>query len=166
MRLRREFHGLRRASLELTCELQSTPDAVWAWVGKPALFLHNAAPLIRFDLEGGDRLPEVWETGEYRGKLRLFGVLPIGWQAIRIHFLPPEGESRVARDSGYSPIFRAWEHRIEVAPLHGGTRYTDAISFDAGWLTPIVAPVIRLFFWHRHRRLRALDRSGFAALKD
>lgn len=150
---------------ELSSELKSTPDEVWAWVERPALFLHVAAPLLTFSPVGMDRFPDSWDEAEYRGTMRLFGLLPIGWQAIVIEFPPSVGETRVLLDRGFSPVLRKWEHRIEVSPSPNGTQYVDRVSLDAGWLTPLAAPMIKLFFRHRQRRLRTLDESGFAPLE-
>ena len=150
---------------ELSSELRSAPDLVWKWVERPALFLHVAAPLVAIAPLGIGRFPDTWGQTEYRGTMRLFGVLPIGWQAIVIDFPEQEGTTRVLRDRGYGPLLRKWEHRIEVSPTNGGTLYADRIKFDAGALTPLAAPVVKLFFLHRQRRLRALDRNSFAALK-
>ena len=137
---------------------------VWKQVQKPALFLHVAAPLVLFEPSGFAGFPSEWTEGEYRGSMRLFGLVPIGWQAIKIRFLPPEGTTRALIDEGYGPMLAKWSHRIEVSPFANGTRYRDIVQFDAGALTPFAAPLIRFFFRHRHRRMRALDASGFAAL--
>ena len=153
-----------RHSFDFECQLVCNPELVWEHVLRPALFLHVAAPLVRFRPVGIDRFPEVWSEGEYRGSMRLFGLAPIGWQAIVIEMPSRNGDVRMLRDRGYSPVLKEWDHRIEVMPRDGGTRYVDRVSFDAGVLTPTAAPMIRLFFRHRQRRLRALASAGFAAL--
>ena len=149
----------------LTSHLKNPPDLVWEQVQKPALFLHVAGPLVAFEPQGMDSFPAQWAELEYRGSMRLFGVLPIGWQAIKIRLLAPEGSTRTLVDEGYGPMLKQWSHRIEVAPEGDGTRYSDILTFDAGALTPLAAPLIRLFFAHRQRRLRKLDASGFEELK-
>ena len=154
-------------AFELTSHLQSEPDQVWAAVKRPALFLHVAAPLVHFKPIGMDRFPETWEEREYRGSMRLLGVLPLGWQAIVISFPQTQEGVWSLRDDGYSPMLPKWEHVIEIAAApEGGTRYSDRIRFDAGVLTPVSALSIRMFFRHRQRRLRALDKIGFSTLKD
>lgn len=153
-------------TVELTTTLDCTPDVVWACVQKPALFLHVAAPLVVFRPVGAPEFPKEWDEAEYRGTVRLLGAIPIGWQVIRIRFLPQEGGMRVLVDEGHGPMLRQWSHRIEVAPEGYGTRYTDTLEFSSGALTPLTAPLIRFFFEHRQRRLRALDSEGFAALNE
>lgn len=151
-------------SFKFSCELECDPNLVWDKVMQPALFLNVAAPLVRFQTVGSAQFPQHWSEGEYRGSMKLFGILPMGWQAIVIE--PPEtqGEARTLIDGGYSPMLPKWHHRITVEPSNGGTRYTDAVTFDAGWRTPFTAPLIRLFFRHRQRRLRTLAANGFADL--
>ncbi len=154
-------------AFEHISHLQSEPGQVWAAVRRPALFLHVAAPLVHFKPIGIDRFPETWEEREYRGSMRAFGLLPLGWQAIVISFPQTQEGVWSLRDDGHSPMLPKWEHVIEVAAApEGGTRYSDRVSFDAGLLTPVTALFIKMFFRHRQRRLRALDKNGFALLTD
>ena len=131
---------------------------------RPALFLHVAAPLVAFAPVGRGAFPDVWKAGEYRGSMKLFGLLPIGWQAIVIEFPSDTDGTLVLRDRGYGPMLREWDHRIEVDPDGAGTLYTDKLTLDSGALTPVAAFMVRQFFKHRQRRLRALDHEGFRTL--
>ena len=151
--------------LTFSCQLQSDPDLVRACILKPALFLHVAAPLVKFTRSDAPYFPDVWEPGEYRGSMKLLGVVPIGWQAIVIEFPTSSGDGHVLTDSGYGPMLKMWEHRIEAhASEGGGTRYIDRLKMDAGLLTPIASVLVAQFFKHRHRRLKMLDQSGFREL--
>jgi len=152
-----------RLSLELI--LPNAPDEVWAAVECPALFLHVAGPLVEFRRADAERFPDRWVEGEYRGSMRLFGLMLIGWQTIVISFPPAKGETRVLHDNGYGPMLRKWSHRIEVSPEGEGTRYVDRLEFDAGIATPITAFFVKQFFKHRQRRLKALARNSFTQLK-
>ncbi|MDJ0641545.1 MAG: hypothetical protein QNJ15_01900 [Erythrobacter sp.] len=155
-----------RQSFEYAVHLDCDPGLVWAQVLRPALFLHVAAPLVQFRPIGIERFPQQWSDGEYRGAMRLFGIVPLGWQAIVIELPDRESETRTLIDNGYSPLLPLWNHRISIRPENDGTRYTDDVSFDAGLLTPLTGLFVRLFFRHRQRRLRALSANGFAALSD
>jgi hypothetical protein len=153
------------AEVALTTLLDCSPVEAWGWVRAPALLQHISHPLIRFTPDRGNLLPEVWEPGEYRLWLHLFGRIPLGWQAVVITFPEPSQTTRFMRDNGYSPSIRRWDHWIEIAPACGGkTRYTDRVTIEAGWRTPLVAAFARQLYAHRQRRWRALARSGFAAL--
>ena len=96
----------------------------------------------------------------------LFGVAPVGWQAIVISFPEPEGNTRFVRDNGYGPLIARWDHWIEIAPgaEPDTTRYTDRVIIEAGLLTPIITAFARFFYGHRQKRWRALAKDGFSAL--
>ena len=50
------------------------------------------------------------------------------------------------RDAGYGPMFKTWDHRIEIAQRDGATRYADRITIDAGILTgPVAFFCVNLF---------------------
>lgn len=153
------------ATVELTTLLDCTPEEAFAQVQRSALLDHVAAPLIRFAPRGAP-FPEKWEPGEYRAWMFLFGVMPIGWQAVVISLPEPCGEVRFLRDNGYGPLIRRWDHWIAIGPDPGGagTRYIDQVTVDAGMFTPLVAAFARIFYAHRQRRWRALARTRFAAL--
>jgi len=154
------------ATVELSTTLACTPDEAWTRVRTSVLLLHVAAPLIRFTPKGDARFPEVWQPGEYRAWMWLFGLIPIGWQAVVISEPEPQGDARFIRDNGFSPLIRRWDHWITIAPGEGGTtRYTDRVDVEAGPLTPLIAAFARVFYAHRQSRWRALANSGFAALK-
>jgi hypothetical protein len=150
----------------LSTTLACTPDEAWEQVQTSALLMHVAAPLIRFTLQGGRPFPEIWVPGEYRAWMWLFGIVPIGWQAVVISHPAQDGETRFIRDNGYGPLIRRWDHWIAIVPGEGGTtHYTDKVAIEAGLLTPLIVAFARAFYGHRQRRWRALARSGFSALK-
>ena len=149
-------------SVTLAC----SPDEAWERVQTSALLLHVAAPLIRFTPAGSVPFPAIWQPGEYRAWMRLFGIVPIGWQAVVISQPPAEGAARFIRDNGYGPLIRRWDHWITIAPgaADRTTHYTDRVEIAAGLLTPLIAGFARVFYAHRQRRWRALAATGFAAL--
>jgi hypothetical protein len=150
-------------TIELSTFLAAEPDAVWRHVQTSALLHHVASPLIRFKpLEGA--FPSRWQPGKYRANMLLFGVLPIGWQAVVIDHPEPEGDTRFIRDNGFGPLVRRWDHLIAIRPEGSGTRYVDRVTIDAGLLTPVVAAFARVFYAHRQRRWRQLASTNFAAL--
>lgn len=160
--MRRKFHGVTQ-TVELSTWLPANPDIVWQHAQSSALLRHVAAPLLRFEPLAGT-FPERWQPGEYRAKLFLFSLIPLGWQAIRISLPEPIDGIRFARDDGFSPLITRWDHWIAIGPDKGGTRYLDQVTIDAGPLTPAVAAFARAFYAHRQRRWRELARTDFAAL--
>ncbi|MEL7187923.1 MAG: hypothetical protein AAGK17_00105 [Pseudomonadota bacterium] len=151
--------------VQLTCTLDCTPDNAWEHVQTSALLHHITQPLIRFRPQG-QPFPAIWEPGEYRAWMFLFGFIPLGWQAIAISKPKSDGKARFVRDNGYSPLIKTWDHWIMIEPSADGekTRYTDKVTIDAGVLTPVVALFARIFYGHRQKRWRSLARSRFAAL--
>jgi hypothetical protein len=152
-------------TVELATHLDCTPDEAWEQVQNSALVQHVAAPLIRFTPRG-EPFPAHWQPREYRAWMWLYGVIPLGWQAVVISYPAAEGTTRYLRDNGYSPSIRRWDHRIAISPqAEGGTLYVDRVEIEAGLLTPLIAAFARVFYDHRQRRWRALARDRFAALE-
>lgn len=154
-------------TVELRCTLDCTAEAAWERVTTSALLDHITAPLIRFAPRGGP-FPAQWQEGEYRAWMWLFGVVPIGWQTIVISFPPTDGATRFVRDNGYGPLIQRWDHWIEITPAQDAskTHYTDRVTVEAGFLTPLISAFAKVFYAHRQKRWRQLARTHFAALKQ
>lgn len=148
-------------TVELSTHLPADPAMVREQIMRPATLLHVSRPLIRFTPIDPPALPEVWKQDRYKVAMHLFGVVPIGWQMVGIEMRPAEGETWSIRDNGHGALIRTWDHIIEVAPEGEGTRYTDRVTIEAGWLTPAVVLFARIFYGHRQRRWRQLVASGF-----
>jgi hypothetical protein len=150
--------------VRLTTDLACTPDAAWDWVQRPRLLRHVAWPLVSFVAVEPAAWPERWAPGDYHVRMRIFGVLPMGAQRIRISH-PPCAPARCLRDDGQGTLARTWDHRITVeAAPDGGTRYTDEVEVKAGVLTPMVWAFAQLFYRWRQHRWRRLASANFAAL--
>ena len=149
------------AVVELSTVLDAPPERVWEEVNRPALLRFVAHPFVRFDPLDPPAFPERWEEREYRVRVRQLGVIPLGWQVIRIERPAPVGGTRYLRDNGRGALARRWDHLITVAPAGPGrTRYTDRVEIEAGPLTPFVWAYARAFYAHRQRRWRALVAEG------
>lgn len=136
--------------IELSCLLPREPDWVWSRIRKSDTLHFVAAPMIKFIPKNGE-FPAVWEPGKYDVSMRMFGLIPLGWQTIEIEY--PEGDgSMVLRDNGSGILAKKWDHWVIVENENGGTRYSDRIDVSAGLLTPIVALFARFFYAHRQRR--------------
>ena len=149
------------AVVELSTVLDAPPERVWEEVNRPALLRFVAHPFVWFDPLDPPAFPERWEEREYRVRVRQLGVIPLGWQVIRIERPAPVGGTRYLRDNGRGALARRWDHLITVAPAGPGrTRYTDRVEIEAGPLTPFVWAYARAFYAHRQRRWRALVAEG------
>jgi hypothetical protein len=143
----------------LTTHLPAPLDEVWGLLMCPATLEHVAAPLLRFRPEG-QPLPDRWEEGSWRVRLRGPFGLPLGWQEICVSFPEAPPPLRRLRDDGRGTLAHRWDHLIEIAPEGSGTRYANRIVVEAGWLTPMTRRVARIFYAHRQWRWRRLLSSG------
>ncbi len=148
----------------LSQSLPCTAAALSAVVRQPGLLNYVAAPLITFQPAPGTVVGPAWEERTYWFKMRLFGVLPIGRQAVCVSMEQTDNNFHL-HDAGYSPLISKWDHHITVESRHADTaRYEDSVEIEAGLLTPLVWLFARLFFAHRQRRLRKLVSNDFAGL--
>lgn len=129
---------------------------------KTTRLLHYIAhPLIKFVPHDPPALPQSWGEETYWCRLKLFGVVPLGLQAIVISFPTPEEGEFTLCDQGHSRLMPVWNHTITLSPTAEGVRYEDHVEMSAGVLTPFVGFFTRLFFAHRQRRWQKLVGNGF-----
>jgi hypothetical protein len=152
--------------VERSTRLRAEPERVWQQVNRPAALQYVARPLLSFEPVDPPAFPDTWQPREYRVRLKLFGLIPMGWQIMGVEF--PDDDRAVdearfprhLRDNGRGLLIRRWDHRISIdADASGGarmTRYTDRVDIDAGVLTAPVALFARVFYAHRQRRWRRL----------
>ena len=70
--------------VERTTPLSCSPQQCFSEVQTTRLMLHVASPLVEFAPIEPKSLPERWEEKEYLVSVRLLGLLPIGWQRIKV----------------------------------------------------------------------------------
>lgn len=145
--------------LTLACE----PDTAWAKLHQPSVFAQVMAPLMRAESQSGGPLPTSWQNGDYAIRLRVFGVLPMGEQTVRLRDTEdPAMGVRMLIDNGFGTsgaltLMRDWDHRMAVSALADGqTLYRDQLRVRTGWLTPVAWPGLWLFWQWRGWRLRQL----------
>ncbi|WP_373741241.1 hypothetical protein [Neisseria sp.] len=149
--------------IELHTRLPCTADEAVRQVKKTKLLLHIAAPLIRFAPHRPAILPEHWQPGTYLLDMKLFGILPLGRQAVVISYPQTDGCFTLL-DDGHSALVKTWRHRITVTPQQEGCLYRDSVEIDAGILTPAVDLFAERFYRHRQKRWRQLAETRFADL--
>ena len=146
--------------------LAASFDQVFDALMRPETMLYVCRPLLHLRPVRPARLPDRWQDGDYVVSLWLFGFLPLGRQHVGIEFgdLEAGADTFTGMDRGRSRLMKRWDHSIGIAQRGDGTTgYFDEIVIDAGWLTPIAAPLVRLLFRHRQKRLRAFAARGFAS---
>lgn len=146
--------------VEIETRLACSPQQVIDEVKKTKLLAYVARPLLKFVPIEPSEFPVLWEVGQYKTSLRLFGVIPLGYQILDASF--PQSESLYCmRDNGYSALIKTWDHTITIDALGDETLYKDRVVVDAGLLTPFVWMFVWFFFRHRQRRWRKLVSRQF-----
>ncbi|ALO45643.1 hypothetical protein [Pseudohongiella spirulinae] len=145
------------------CVLSGTVEQAIAAVRTPRLFRHISTPMITFTAVDPPTFPDTWSEGTYWVKLKLFGLIPFGRQAIVISLIPSD-DAFVVRDNGYSGLIKTWDHRITISQKENGVHYRDTVDIDAGILTPLIWLYAQGFYWHRQRKWQALARDGYEAI--
>jgi len=128
--------------------------------------LHVASPLVEFAPIEPKSLPERWEEKEYLVSVRLLGLLPIGWQRIKISMRDRSNEIghfyMELRDNGHGALMSKWDHLITIQASGQGCMYTDRVEVKAGVLTPFISLFAWFFYRHRQRRWQRLVANRFA----
>ena len=146
--------------VDVTTLLDCAPDQAILHVQTPRLLEFVAHPLVRFEPVEPNAFPQVWTAGTYWVRLRIFGFIPFGRQAVVISF-PHDPERFLVRDNGHSKLIRVWDHLISITPESGRTRYRDTVTIRAGVFTPLIWLFAQIFYRHRQRRWRKLVQREF-----
>ncbi len=155
------------ATFKLTTEMPCSAEELWRAVHDPLVLRAICAPLVELTPAEPPVFPEEFVPATYVVKMKAFGFLPLGRQAMQIeHPAPEPGEQLprfLLRDHGTGQLARVWHHEILIVPVTDQTcRYSDLLEIDAGLLTPPVAAFARTYFRHRQRRLKEVASSGLA----
>jgi hypothetical protein len=145
--------------VDLSTTLHCTTREAIARVRSPRVLSTVSYPLVTFLPLVPSAWPEQWAEGRYWVAMRLFGMVPLGRQALEISY--PSASVFTLRDHGHSRLIRCWDHVITVEGDLHGARYRDQLRFEAGVLTPLVWLFAQIFYRHRQRRWRQLARRGF-----
>lgn len=136
--------------------LQAPADVVWRHATRFTGINAELYPWLRMTAPPGFTVldPRTIEPGRtlFRSWLLLGGLVPVEYDDLVISEIEP-GRRFLERSSMFTS--RVWEHERTVEPVPGGCRLTDRVSFAPRWepLRPLMVPVVRFLFRHRHRRL-------------
>lgn len=144
--------------LELKTPLACSAETAWEAIQQRAVFEHVTHPLLKIMPRELQLLPERTQEGTYQIKLYLFGFLPLGGHTIRVVRVDPLQRDIYTEES--SALIETWNHRLTVyADAAGRTIYSDALSLEAGRLTPVVWALAYGFYRYRQARWRTLART-------
>lgn len=151
--------------VEIDTIIPAPAETIWHHLGRPALLVHVAAPILRFRPIDPPEWPERWAEGDYSAAMRFLGILPLGRQTVGLRRGAETGWPRTVRDDGHGTLVKRWDHLITIAPDGPSqTRYRDTVDIEAGLMTPFIWLFAQFFYRHRQRRWRALAATGFRAL--
>lgn len=139
-------------TIEIEHNYAVPPDQLWALVTNYDALAEVMAGIVAF--EG---LPEGrTHTGQsFDVMVSLFGKLP--QQPYHMHVVLCDEDAMVLRSSERGAGVKSWEHCLTVTPTPDGSRLSDRIEIDAGWLTPVFALWAGFLYRARHKpRLRLL----------
>ena len=96
----------------------------------------------------------------YTVRLKRWGWLPMGQWTITL--VERDDAALQMRSEEFGGPVKLYRHRLNVKPLSDTScRYTDTCDVEAGWLTPLIAPMFKSMYEKRHemRRKRLEERA-------
>ena len=101
----------------------------------------------------------VREGATYTTDVTFFGFLKTSGHVIEIEKLDLANRTLQSRE--YNPAIRQWDHLLTVEPETGTgparARWTDAVTIDAGWRTPVITRFASFVYRRRHQHRQALE---------
>lgn len=151
-----------RVLLKLTLDCE--PEAAWDRLHDPVTFAAVMKPLMSVKSLEPAGFPERWDLTPHRISLRLFGLIPLGTQSVRLS--EREGAAtgiKILRDTGVAEsgalaLLNNWDHRMAISSTDDGRAlYRDQLRVSAGALTPLAWPGLWLFWQWRGAKLKRLS---------
>lgn len=149
------------ATVELTMvtEVPVSTQEAWAWSTSLNGVRTEMRPLLKVVFpKGMTDIGVNTMLGKPLGRCQflLFGLFPIDMSKLTFTEIVP-GHRFVEQSELLS--MHAWRHERVITPSSDGrgARITDRLAFTPRFATPLVRPLVKLFFEHRHKKLaRAL----------
>jgi hypothetical protein len=146
-------------TINVSTELPTDADRVWAAMKQPATFLYVIRGLIGMPALAGRSEPvRAGEAGS--GWLFAFHLVPAYRHTIEV--VEVDEESRTVRTHEHGGVVRRWDHVLHAEPVSGPEpccRYSDTVTIDAGRLTAVVAAMAFGIYRYRQRRWHRLVRK-------
>lgn len=108
-----------------------------------------AKPLLKYVSTDNEHPKELLEGHTYNFEAKFLSIFPIGRYSI--NFLKME-DKRVYSKSTFS-VARQWTHYIDVEEVdENKTMCTHQVDMDAGWKTPIIYFITKLYYMNKQRK--------------
>jgi len=74
------------------------------------------SPLVTIEPIDPPALPARWKLGRFRVRMRLFGLIPLGWQDIVVAEIQADtaAERWALRDAGGGALAQRWDHHMSA----------------------------------------------------
>lgn len=137
--------------------LAADPETVWARITSFEHISEEMAPLLRMTVPKGvrDLATLSFQSGVpmFRSWICLGGWLPIDFSDLTLLSLTP-GVGFVEQSRMAS--MRQWRHERTLTPVETGCRLRDTLIFQPRLGGFLLVAFVKLFFTHRHNRLKKL----------
>lgn len=140
----------------ISTRIKTSEERMWEELQKASSLVRVASPILKFKPKTGDAFPKKWAPGtEYRFRLWLFGVIPMGSHHIKIVKLDKEKRTLISNEHG--GLARTWNHLIQFESIdEDAIQYMDKIEIQAGLLTFPIWLFAHFFYRHRQRKWKKL----------
>lgn len=151
-----------KVHISIDFKLDCSTDAAWDALHSPKVAAQLYSPLIR--MVAVDDFPNRFESGDTVSvSMRLFGLIPVGSQTIKIEDKISSlatGSARTMVDagkptSGPLALLKGWHHEITISPSSSlDSRWHDELTIT-GALSPLFWPVLAtMWLWRKHKLKR------------
>lgn len=147
---------VQRVKAKISTTIKTNENTMWMELQKIASLMHVASPILKFKPQKGSFVSEKWVLGsEYKFKLYLFGIIPIGDHFIKLAELNQEENKIVSHERG--SLVKVWNHTIKWDAIDDQTIvYTDGIEISAGIMTLSIWLFAHIFYRHRQKKWNKL----------
>lgn len=141
-------------------------DTAWEMLHTPAVFKSVSSPFTMFKENPHHPLPERFVPNtDYTVKVFAGGIIPLGTQIIRLEDTLVSPNRRHTTDvghgvSGMLGMLTHWRHQMSLESLDNGqTQFSDQLTVNASWQTPVLWVGFSVFWRWRALRLRQIARK-------
>jgi hypothetical protein len=141
-------------------------DTAWEMLHTPAVFKAVSSPFTIFREHPEHPLPKRFSPDtDYTVSIFAGGIIPMGTQIIRLEDTMESLDRRHTTDvghgvSGILGLLKNWRHHMALTKLSNDqTQFTDQLSVNASWQTPMLWVAFSVFWRWRAMRLRQIARK-------
>ena len=138
-------------------------DTAWEMLHTPAVFKTVSSPFTVFREKPDQPLPDRFSPDtNYTVSVLAGGIIPLGTQIIRLEDTVQSVDRRHTTDvghgvSGMLGTLRNWRHQMALERLpNNQTQFTDQLTVNASWQTPVLWVGFNIFWRWRAMRLRQI----------